>query len=210
MVNAAGEGREKAPRDGGVCPLQGVRAHGDQLPLILRDPPILRESGPRGKEFQEKESTSHLPRSSHPRGPNLRLPKALHLPPSPAASAYRFPLLSRQAPEASLSLKTLGEKNHEKLQERAVSTQPLTPPCSPPALCPHSRQRWGATGGPPSVPSKVTIGGVPRRVTIRGVNPHVRVPQKHAPQDRSPQRYAPSRVTPRWDFSGGCHWCALL
>lgn len=210
MLNAAGEGREKAPRDGGVCPLQGVRAHGDQLPLILRNPPILRESGLSGKEFQEKESTSHLPRSSHPRGPNLRLPRALHLPPSPAASAYRFPLLSCQAPEASLSLKTLGEKNHEKLQERAVSTQPLTPPCSPPALCPHSRQRWGATGGPPSVPSKVTIGGVPRRVTIRGVNPHIRVPLRSPPRQATTEMCPPSRVTLRWDFSGGCHWCALL
>ena len=157
-----------SPWGWGCLPLTGVRAPGDRLPWILR-----------GCEDPSAEGiTAEGQRVSPPIFYLTAIPGAQPVSPGifmyhhpPATPSYRLPLLSCQAPEASLSLKTLGEKNHEKLQEREVPTQPLPPPHGPAALCPHSRQRWGgvAADGPQSVPSKVTIGGGPRRATLSEV-----------------------------------------
>jgi hypothetical protein len=147
--------------------------------------PVLRESGLRGKEF-------HLPvfhLTTAPGGPT-RLPRALHVSPPPATPSYRLPLLSRQAPEASLSLKTLGEKNHEKLQGRAVPTQPLPPPHSPAALCSHSRQRWrgGGCWWPPECPQQSDQRGWTQKgSTVRGTS--------RAPTMGHQREIPPRRVT---------------
>lgn len=144
---------------------------------------ILRESGPRGREFQ-KEPTSHLPHSSPPWGPNSISPGPfVSLQPLPASS-YQFPLLSRQAPEASLSLKTLGEKNHEKLQERAFPTQPLTPASCPVASVSIPDKGRGCWWHPYS-PSKMSTGSVPHRGNCQRYKfSYIGASQKHIPQDR--------------------------
>lgn len=130
-------------REQGYLPLQGVGAHGGQPPLILRgwEEPHTERIRAEGQRVS-KGVHLHLPHSSHPWGPTSASPGLFsYLHPLPTSS-YRFPLLSSQASEASLSLKTLGDKNHEKLQGRAFSTQPLTL-----APCPRSSVPIPGKGG---------------------------------------------------------------
>lgn len=113
----------------------------------------------------------HLPSSTQqsPWGPPVSAGFFIY-PRPPLSASYRFPLLPRQAPEASLSLKTLGEKSHEHLQETAFPTQPL-----PPAPAPQPSVSFpGKDGGcwwPSRVPSKVSTG----RVSWKG-DCHLQVP----------------------------------
>lgn len=192
-----------SPRGWGCLPLTGVRAPGDQLPWILRACEDPSAEGIRAEGQRVSPPLFHL--TTAPGGPT-RLPRALHVSPPPATPSYRLPLLSRQAPEASLSLKTLGEKNHEKLQGRAVPTQPLPPPHSPAALCSHSRQRWrgGGCWWPPECPQQSDHRGWTQKGnTVRGINSHIRVPlRSEGPHDGPPERDTAQ--------AGDCHWWVLL
>lgn len=128
-----------------------------------------------------------------PGGPTSASPGLLiHRLPLPAPS-YRFPLLSCQAPEASLSLKTLGEKNHENLPGRAVPTEPPAPFACSAAFCPQSRQSWESLMPPPLGPQQGDHGVYPRRVTVRVVDSHTGVPLKSIPPRQVTMEICPPR-----------------